>query len=48
MIERNCFTVNNSLLMIDLFNGLYGGTKSTIDYARSKGLKIIINCTNLL
>lgn len=42
MIERNRFMVNNSSLMIALFNGLYGGTKSTIDYARSKGLEIII------
>ncbi|MBD5099789.1 MAG: DUF1273 domain-containing protein [Clostridiales bacterium] len=42
MLERNRFMVNNSSLMIALFNGLYGGTKSTIDYARNQGLEIII------
>ena len=42
MLERNRFMVNNSSLMIALFNGLSGGTKSTIDYARSQGLETII------
>ncbi len=42
MIERNKFMVNNSSLMIALFNGLSGGTKSTIDYARNLGLKLVI------
>lgn len=42
MLERNRFMVNNSSLMIALFNGLSGGTKSTIDYARKQGLEIII------
>lgn len=42
MLERNRFMVNNSSLMIALFNGLPGGTKSTIDYARQQGLEIII------
>lgn len=42
MLERNRYMVNNSSLMIALFNGLSGGTKSTIDYARKQGLEIII------
>ncbi len=42
MLERNRFMVNNSSFMIALFNGLAGGTKSTIDYARKQGLEIII------
>ena len=42
MLERNEYMVNNSSLMIALFNGLGGGTKFTIDYARKSGLEIII------
>lgn len=42
MLKRNRYMVNNSSLMIALFNGLAGGTKSTIDYARKKGLEIVI------
>lgn len=42
MLERNRYMVNNSSLMIALFNGLPGGTKSTIDYARKQGLEIRI------
>ncbi len=42
MRERNRYMVNNSSLMIALFSGLAGGTKSTIDYARKQGLEIII------
>ena len=42
MLERNRFMVNNSSLMIALFNGLPGGTKSTIDYARKQGLDIVV------
>ena len=42
MLERNRFMVDNSALMIALYNGTNGGTKSTIEYARSKGLEIII------
>lgn len=42
MLERNEYMVNNSSLMIALFNGLAGGTKKTIDYARKQGLEIII------
>lgn len=42
MIERNRFMVNNSSLMIALYNGLSGGTQSTIEYAKKQGLEIQI------
>lgn len=42
ILERNRFMVDNSSLMIALFNGLPGGTKSTIDYAKMQGLELII------
>lgn len=42
MLERNRYMVNNSSLLIALFNGLPGGTKSTIDYALKQGLDIVI------
>ncbi len=42
MLERNCYMVNNSSLMIALFNGQAGGTKSTIDYAKKQWLEIVI------
>ncbi len=42
MLERNRYMVNNSSLVIALFNGLSGGTKSSIDYAKKQGVEIII------
>lgn len=42
MLERNNYMVNNSSKMIALFNGLPGGTKKTIEYAKQQGLKIVI------
>ena len=42
MYERNRFMVDNSSMMIALYSGVVGGTKSTIGYAQSKGLKIVI------
>ncbi len=42
MLERNRYMVDSSSLMIALFNGLPGGTKSTIDYARKRGLEVVI------
>lgn len=42
MLERNRFMVNNSSLIIALFNGLPGETKSTLDYAQKQGLEVII------
>ncbi len=41
MIERNHYMVNNSSLVIALFNGTKGGTKTTINYAKKQGLKIV-------
>ncbi len=42
MNERNKFMVNNSSKMIALYNGIDGGTKKTINYAKKQGLKIVI------
>lgn len=42
MIERNEYMLNNSSLVIALYNGLAGGTKSTILKAEKMGLKIDI------
>lgn len=42
MLERNRYMVNNSSLMIALFNGLSGGTKSTVAYAKKQGLEVIV------
>ena len=41
MLERNKYMVNNSSLMIALFNGKPGGTKAAIDYARQQGLEVV-------
>lgn len=41
MIERNKYMVNNSSLIIALFCGKNGGTKQTLEYAKSKNLKIV-------
>ncbi|MGN1227498.1 MAG: SLOG family protein [Christensenellales bacterium] len=40
--ERNEYMVNNATLMIALFSGRSGGTKKTIDYAKSKGLELVV------
>lgn len=42
MHERNRYMVDNSAHMIAVFNGEKGGSKETIDYAKRKGLEIII------
>lgn len=42
MLERNRYMVNNSSLLIALFNGKPGGTKSTIEYAKKQNLRIIV------
>lgn len=42
MLERNRFMITNSSLVIALFNGLSGGTKFTLDYAREQGLEVRI------
>lgn len=42
MLERNQYMINNSSLVIALFNGKNGGTKNTLDYAKKSGIKIDI------
>lgn len=42
MKERNQYMINNSSLVIALFNGQWGGTKQTIEYAKSQGVEVII------
>lgn len=42
MFERNNYMVDNSSKVIALYNGRGGGTKKTIDYAKSKGLLLTI------
>ncbi len=42
MQERNRYMINNSSMVIALFNGKPGGTKITIDYAKQKGLEIVV------
>jgi len=42
MIERNRYMVNSSSLMIALYDGLSGGVKSTIEYAKRQGLEVVI------
>lgn len=44
MKKRNEYMIDNSSVLIALFNGKAGGTKQTVDYAKEKGLKVeIIN-----
>lgn len=42
MLERNEYMVNASSKMVALFDGKPGGTKKTIEYAKSKGLEVVI------
>lgn len=42
MLERNRYMVKNSSLLIALYNGKVGGTRSTIEYAKKQGLEIVI------
>ncbi len=42
MQKRNKYMVDNSDLIIAVFNGNSGGTKQTIDYAKSKNINIKI------
>lgn len=42
MQERNQYMINNSSLVIALYNGLNGGTKSTIAYAKRQGKEVVI------
>ena len=42
MQKRNRYMVDSAAHMIAVFNGSPGGTKSTIEYAKRKGLDIIL------
>lgn len=42
MLERNRFMINNSSLVIALYNGKNGGTQKTIEYAKKQNIKIVI------
>lgn len=42
MQKRNRYMVDATAHMIAVFNGSPGGTKSTIEYAKRKGLDIIL------
>ena len=42
MLNRNMFMVNNSSKVIAFYNGLGGGTKFTIDYAKKLGIDVVI------
>ena len=42
MNNRNRFMVDHSSFCIACFNGLAGGTKNTIEYAKRKGVKVKI------
>jgi len=39
--QRNCFMVDNSSVVLAFFDGKSGGTKNTINYAKSCGKEII-------
>lgn len=41
MIKRNKYMVDNSSVLIAVFNGTLGGTMQTVNYAKKKGLEII-------
>jgi len=41
MIKRNKYMVENSSVLIAVFDGTFGGTMQTINYANKKGLEII-------
>lgn len=42
MIERNRYMVEHSSLLIALYDGTAGGTKSTINYAQTQKREIVI------
>ena len=42
MHERNRFMVDNSSLIIALYDGRAGGTRKTLEYARRQGLEIVL------
>ena len=45
-IKRNEFMVENSSAIITYFDGEAGGTESTLEYAKKKGLSIVNICSD--
>jgi len=41
MIRRNRYMVDNSAVLLAVYDGKFGGTMQTIEYAARKGLKVI-------
>lgn len=41
MQKRNQYMVDSSSLLIAVFDGMFGGTMQTVNYAQKKGVKII-------
>ncbi len=41
--QRNEWMVDHSNRVIAYFNGAAGGTKNTIDYAKNKGIEVVVN-----
>ena len=42
MQERNKYMIDNSSLVIALYNGKVGGTKQTIEHAKQQGPEVIV------
>lgn len=41
MLKRNKYMIDNSSVLVAVFNGSIGGTQHTINYAKKKGLEIL-------
>ena len=41
MVKRNKYMVDNSSVLITVFDGSFGGTMQTVNYAKKQGLEII-------
>jgi len=44
--QRNIWMVDHSSLLIAVFNGSAGGTKNTLDYARSQNVRTVLISSN--
>ena len=42
MMKRNRYMVNNSSVLIAVFDGKPGGTSNTVNYAKKRGIEIIL------
>lgn len=41
MVDRNRYMVDNSSVIVTVYDGQFGGTMQTVSYAQSRGLEII-------